>query len=66
VFKRAEYQAKAAEHSQLAETCQTEEVREVHRRLAEWFLLPADTAAMEPARKPSSNDVAAQDHAIPQ
>jgi hypothetical protein len=47
VFKRAEYRAKAAEHSQLAETCQSEEVREVHLRMAEWFRLLADEGWLE-------------------
>ena len=40
--KLAEYSAKAAEHSHLAENCQSEEAREIHRDLAEWFLLLAD------------------------
>jgi hypothetical protein len=42
VSKRPEYLAKAAEHSRLAETCQSEEARKIHRDLAEWFLLLAD------------------------
>jgi hypothetical protein len=42
VSKRAEYTAKAAEHSHLAENCQSEEARKIHRDLAEWFLLLAD------------------------
>jgi hypothetical protein len=40
--KRVSYRAKAAEHSQLAETCQSKEAREIHRDMAEWFLLLAD------------------------
>lgn len=40
--KRVEYRAKAAEHSQLAETCKSDEVREIHRDMAEWFLLLSD------------------------
>jgi hypothetical protein len=42
VSKRAEYTAKADEHSHLAVTCQSEEARKIHRDLAEWFLLLAD------------------------
>jgi hypothetical protein len=42
VSKRAEHSAKATEHSHLAETCQSEEARKIHRDLAEWFLLLAD------------------------
>ena len=48
VSKRAEYAAKAAEHSHLAETCQSEEARKVHRDLAEWFLLLADDGWLDP------------------
>jgi hypothetical protein len=48
VSKRAEYRAKAAEHLQLAETCQSKEAREIHRDLAEWFLLLADDGWLEP------------------
>jgi hypothetical protein len=40
--KRVKYRAKAAEHSQLAEICKSDEAREIHRDLAEWFLLLAD------------------------
>jgi hypothetical protein len=42
VSKRVEYRARAAEHSQFAETCGSDEAREIHRNLAEWFLLLAD------------------------
>ena len=45
--KRAEYTAKAAEHSHLAKTCQSEEVREIHRDLARWFLILADDGWLE-------------------
>jgi hypothetical protein len=48
VSKREEYRAKAAEHSQLAETCQSKEAREIHRDLAEWFLLLADDRWFDP------------------
>jgi hypothetical protein len=47
VSKRAEYTAKAAEHSHIAETCQSEEARKVHRDLAEWFLVLADDGWIE-------------------
>jgi len=47
VSKRAEYTAKAAEHSHLGETCQSEEARKIHRDLAEWFLLLADDGWLE-------------------
>jgi hypothetical protein len=40
--KRVKYRAKAAEHSQLAETCKSDEAREIHRDMAEWFLLLSD------------------------
>lgn len=45
--KRVAYRAKAAEHSRLAETCQSKEAREVHRDMAEWFLLLADDSWFE-------------------
>jgi hypothetical protein len=48
VSKREEYRAKAAEHSQLAENCQSKEAREIHRDLAEWFLLLADDGWLDP------------------
>jgi hypothetical protein len=47
VSQRAEYTAKAAEHSHLAKTCQSEEVREIHRDLARWFLILADDGWLE-------------------
>jgi hypothetical protein len=47
VSKRVDYRAKAAEHSQLAETCQCDEAREIHRNMAEWFLLLADVRWFE-------------------
>jgi hypothetical protein len=47
VSKRAKYTVKAAEHSQLAETCQSEEARKTHRELAEWFLLLAEIGCIE-------------------
>jgi len=45
--QRAKYRSKAAEHSQLAERCQSEEVRQVHLNMAEWFLLLADDGWLE-------------------
>jgi hypothetical protein len=45
--KSEEYRAKAAEHSQLAQECQSEGARKIHRDLAEWFLLLADDAGVE-------------------
>jgi hypothetical protein len=45
--KRVRYRARAAEHSQLAETCQSKEAREIHHDLAEWFLLLADDRWLE-------------------
>jgi len=42
VFKRTKYRAKAAEHAQLAATSQSEEARQIHLDMAEWFLLLAD------------------------
>jgi hypothetical protein len=40
--KRVRYRTKAAEHLQLADTCQSKEAREIHRDIAEWFLLLSD------------------------
>jgi hypothetical protein len=45
--KRVRYRAKAAEHLQLAKTCQSKEAREVHRDMAEWFLLLSDDRWLE-------------------
>jgi hypothetical protein len=47
VSKRVKYRAKAAEHSHLAKTCQSAEAREIHRNMAEWFLLLADDGWLE-------------------
>jgi hypothetical protein len=45
--RRVKYRAKAAEHSKLAETCQSKEAREIHGDMAEWFLLLADDSWLE-------------------
>ena len=45
--KRVRYRAKAAEHSQLAQTCQSKEARKIHRDMAEWFLLLANDRWLE-------------------
>jgi hypothetical protein len=45
--KSVKYRAKAAEHSQLAVTCQSDEAREIHLNMAEWFLLLADDGWLE-------------------
>jgi hypothetical protein len=45
--KLAEYRVKAAEHLRLAESCVSEEAREVHLRLAAWFLALADDERLE-------------------
>jgi hypothetical protein len=57
VSKRAKYLAKAAEHSQLSETCQTDEAREIHRNLAEWFLLLADDGGVDLRQRDSSRSL---------
>jgi hypothetical protein len=46
--KAAEYRAKAAGHSKLAESCLSEEARETHVGMAAWFLALADDVWLEP------------------
>jgi hypothetical protein len=53
VSKADEYRARAAEHAKLAETCHSEEVREIRIRLAASFLALADNEEwLDGARAP--------------